>query len=241
MKGKIALHRVSDAKTADKSANGRLAKKRQVTRARLLEAAYSVMSRAGVDAAKIKDITDMADIGFGTFYNYFETKDHLADQVLDCIINDLGRRNDLATADLRLTAPELVMPVSIRLVLREAASAPMWQWWALRPDMLVNQMRDGFKPFGIRDIREGMKLGIFHLDDEDVEAAWGLAVWMMVGGIHDIVVGDRSFESESFVVNSIMRILGVPFDISKRIATSSLPKYSKPKIDWNFRLEKFIS
>ena len=43
-------------------------------RARLLEAPYDVMAEIGVDAAKIKDITDRADVGLGTFYNYFETK-----------------------------------------------------------------------------------------------------------------------------------------------------------------------
>lgn len=215
---------------------GRVAKRRRATRARLLHAAFEVMAEVGVDAAKIKDITDRADVGFGTFYNYFETKDELANQVLDCVINDYGRRNVIATRGLRRSDPALVMPVSMRLVMREAASAPMWQWWALRPDILVDRMRDGFGPFGKRDMQDAIDRKIFRISSEDIDSAWALAVWMMVGGIHDIVVGQRPLESDIFVVNAIMRLMGVDLELAAKISSCDLPKYTAPHIDWTFEL-----
>lgn len=216
---------------------GRLAKKRRITRAKLLKAAYEVMADGGVDAAKIKDITDRADVGFGTFYNYFGTKDELANQVLDCVINDFGQRNIVATKGLRKKDPALVMAISTRLVMRAAMSTPMWQWWALRPDLLVDRMREGFGPFGMRDMRVAIASGGYRLTESDVPPAWALAVWMMVGGIHDVVVGDRPLESECFVVESIMRVMGVSPETAVRISITDLPKYPEPNIDWNFRLE----
>jgi AcrR family transcriptional regulator len=218
------------------AAGSRVAKRRKATRARLLRAAYDVISEVGVDAAKIKDITDRADVGFGTFYNYFQTKDELAGGVLDCVIDDYGRRNVKATKGLRRKDPALVMPISARLVMREAARAPMWQWWALRPDLLVDRMREGFGPFGKRDMMDGVALGIFNLRPEEVDAAWALAVWMMVGGVHDIVAGKREIDSEMFVVNSIMRMLGVEIELADKISSSRLPRYSEPQIDWTFDL-----
>lgn len=215
---------------------GRLAKKRRVTRARLLEAAYRVMSEGGVDAAKIKDITDLADVGFGTFYNYFESKDQLASQVLDCLINDFGRRNIAATRRLAEKDPALVMPVSIRLVLRTVMASSLWQWWAMRPDLLVDRMREGFGPFAMRDIGEAVRQGIFQLDKEDIPSAWALAVWMMVAGIHDVTIGDRPPEIETFVTESIMRLMGVAPADAKRIANTRLPAYPDPAIDWQFDL-----
>ena len=217
---------------------GRNARRRRTTRARLLKAAYEVMSTVGVDAAKLKDITDHADIGFGTIYNYFQSRDELAAQVLDCVISDLGRRNVVATGPLRERDFALVMPVSTRLVLREAMSAPMWQWWALRPDLLATRMCKGFSPFATADMREAMARGIIHLDGDTVETAWTLAVWTMVGGIHDVVVGDAPRESEAFVAEFIMRSWGVSPDIARLICHTELPKSPPPpRIDWAFELK----
>jgi AcrR family transcriptional regulator len=214
----------------------RVVKRKRATRARLLEAAYEVISLSGVDDAKIKDVTDKADIGFGTFYNYFETKDELAAAVLDCVIDDYGRRNVEATRGLRRKNPALVMPVSMKLVMCEATRLPMWQWWAKRPDLLVDRMRKGFGRFGKRDIRDGIGHGFFTLHPDEVDASWELAVWMMAGGIHDIVVGEGTLTSEALVVNRIMRMLGVDAGRADEVSACPLPTYSKPKIDWNFEL-----
>lgn len=222
--------------STNRSMSGRVAKKRMATRAQLLESAYLVMAKSGVDGAKIKDVTEHADVGFGTFYNYFETKDELAAQVLDCLINDYGRRNVIATRELQDSKPELVMPVSMRLVIREAMTVPMWQWWALRPDLLADRMRKGFATFAKRDMLRAMKLGIFNLDRDAIDSAWALAVWMMVAGIHDVVVGDSLPESETFVVESIARVMGVPIELAREISTTPLPKYPQRSIDWNFIL-----
>lgn len=225
-----------DSLTTITRPEGRLAKRRRATRARLLEAAYDVMSRVGVDAAKIKDITDAADVGFGTFYNYFESKDDLAKQVLDCVIDDLGRRNLAATRALRGESEALVIPLSTRLVMREALATPMWEWWALRPEMLVDRMRDGFGRFGRDDIRAAVAAGIVRLDETDIESAWALTTWMMVGGIHDVVVGDRPPDSAVFVVDAIMRMMGLPLEDARRISAAVLPPYPPPDVDWNFAL-----
>ena len=72
------------------------------TRLRLRQAAYELMSAQGVDATTIQQITDAADIGFGTFYNYAPSKEALAQDVLDCMIHNVGERNDLITQQLRL-------------------------------------------------------------------------------------------------------------------------------------------
>ena len=67
------------------------------TRLRLREVAHDLISRQGVDGTTIQQITDAADIGFGTFYNYYATKEALAQDALDCLIHNTGQRNDLIT------------------------------------------------------------------------------------------------------------------------------------------------
>lgn len=214
---------------------GRVERRRRATRARLLEAAYEVMTQSGVDDAKIKDITDRADLGFGTFYNYFETKDQIASQVLDCIINDLARRNRVVTSSI-VTQDHIKVPVSMRIVIREAVSAPMWRWWALRPDLLTDRIRLGFRSYAKDDIDEAVDGGVFLLDKAEIESTWTLAVWMFVGGIHDIVVGDRDADWDVFVVETIMRAMGAPFEVARRISNTELPETPPPQIDWTFSL-----
>ena len=219
---------------------GRQHRRRQRTRVRLLRAAYEVMSERGVDGAKIKDITDRADVGFGTFYNYFETKDEIAVHVLDCVINDIGRRNVEATNSLRQSERRgdqvLVMPTSIRLWMHEAMRTAMWEWWARRPDLLIDRMRRGFGPFGMRDMRDAIAAGVFNIAEHDVESLWGLAVWMMVGGMHDIVIQDYPPETEVVCVESIMRAMGVEPARAHEISSVPLPPFPPEHIDWTFEL-----
>ena len=217
-------------------ARDRISRRRNATRARLLMAAHDILAEVGVDAAKIKDITDRADVGFGTFYNYFETKDQVAREVLDCIIHDCGIRNAAATAYLATSDPAAVMPTSIGLVIREAASTPIWSWWARRPDLLVDRIRDGFADFALEDMRQGIKAGFLDLPLADVDQAWALACWMIAGGIHDIVVGDRSVEGAAFVGEAIVRAWGYDHDTINRVSAIPLPPYGPANIDWSFML-----
>jgi len=47
------------------------------TRDRLFRAALDVFSKKGFADATIEDITNAADVGKGTFFNYFPSKDHI--------------------------------------------------------------------------------------------------------------------------------------------------------------------
>jgi len=217
------------------SGDGRRARNYRATRARLLSAAYDVMSDGGVDSARIKDITDRADIGFGTFYNYFIDKDAVARGVLDCMIHNLGERIEVATAHLRGIDTALQIGAANRLVLRSAMSDPIWRWWALRPDLLFDRMSKGLGPFAIEDVRQSIEAGVSTLALDQIESAWALATWLMVGGIHDVVVGDRPPESETFVAYSIMRMLGSTHEAAQRATSIELPACAPRDIDWTFK------
>ena len=118
----------------------RSARRKLKTRDQLIRAAYQVMSEKGVDETTINEITELADVGFGTFYNYFTSKDDLAAQVLDCVIDDLGNRNDQATSSMKGREPDTVQAISIRLTMHEMMTNPMWRWWFNRSDLLVDRM-----------------------------------------------------------------------------------------------------
>ncbi len=53
----------------------RRARKKEATRRRILEAAFKLFVEQGFDNTTVDQITEEADIGKGTFYNYFTTKE----------------------------------------------------------------------------------------------------------------------------------------------------------------------
>ncbi|MBC7768240.1 MAG: TetR/AcrR family transcriptional regulator [Phycisphaerales bacterium] len=53
------------------------ARKKQATRARLADAAIRLIATRGVDAVTIEDIARSAEVGKGTLYNYYSSKDDI--------------------------------------------------------------------------------------------------------------------------------------------------------------------
>lgn len=233
----IIKSKVKDGGVVAKADSARMTRKKCATRAKLLEAAYNVMARKGIDATTLKEITEEADVGFGTIYNYFSDKDEIAEQVLDCIINDMGRRNDIAAAELKETDPVLVMSISQRLVVREALQDPMWRWWVQRPDLLVDRMRLGFRPFGMRDLQLGVEEGVYSIIGGNSDATWNAFMWTLVGSMRDVVLGDYHSEYKNLVIEANLRILGVPLEKATEMANVPLPEYPEANIDFSFLLE----
>ncbi len=70
----------------------RVARKKQQTRERLLHVALGLFHEKGIYWTKIEDITERADIGKGTFYKYFPTKEALLLTLLQQGLEELTAR-----------------------------------------------------------------------------------------------------------------------------------------------------
>ena len=217
-------------------AGGRVQKRQKETRAKLLAAAHKLMSEQGVGDTTIQQITAEADVGFGTFYSYFGSKDEIAAKVLDCVIHNLGLRNRQANVDANVTDPVAVIANSVRLTAREMMTNPMWRWWLRRTDLMAQRMNVGFRPFGIEDMRVALEDG--HLDPPggDAELGWNFLIWILAGNIFDIVEGNFPPDSETKMAEAVMRVLGVNSDHSHRVAYKELPAYPDLPVDYNFEL-----
>jgi AcrR family transcriptional regulator len=76
----------------------RFARRRARTRDELLRAATRVLASKGLHDTKIADIAAAADVGVGTFYLHFATKDALFDAVVDDTVRRLKQAIDAARA-----------------------------------------------------------------------------------------------------------------------------------------------
>src|SRR5271155_5679618 len=62
---------------AARQSRGRRERRSAETRERLFRAALDLFARKGFSETTVGDITEAADVGKGTFFNYFPSKDHI--------------------------------------------------------------------------------------------------------------------------------------------------------------------
>ena len=82
---------------SDDQPEGRVARRQRRNREALIQAARQIMSEKGVDGATMLEIAEAADVGAGTVYNYFKSKDELAIAVLEEMMHDLAQRIEKVT------------------------------------------------------------------------------------------------------------------------------------------------
>lgn len=70
-----------------------------VTRKKLLDAARAVFAEKGLDLTTIDDITSRADVGKGTFYYHFKTKERLIRSLLKEVMDELAATIQSRCAD----------------------------------------------------------------------------------------------------------------------------------------------
>jgi AcrR family transcriptional regulator len=64
-------------RSLSRNAHGRRQRRSRETRERLFRAALDLFAKKGFTKTTVGDITEAADVGKGTFFNYFPSKDHI--------------------------------------------------------------------------------------------------------------------------------------------------------------------
>ena len=83
--------------------------KRNRTRSVLIDSAIDVFSEKGIEEASIHEITAIAGLANGTFYNHFKDKDELAIASADAIALEIAKQLDVRMNDLDLGVSRVVV------------------------------------------------------------------------------------------------------------------------------------
>src|SRR5208337_5407407 len=75
---------------------GRRERRAAETRIRLFRCALHLFSERGFQNVTVEDITEAADVGKGTFFNYFETKDHVLGVIAEIQLGKVSEAMTLA-------------------------------------------------------------------------------------------------------------------------------------------------
>lgn len=110
------------AQNLRESGPNRFERRREQTRVDLLEAAERVIARKGYHNTRIADIASEADVGLGTFYLHFKTKNEIFIELIDYGAGHL--REELMQAKIGADDPAGKLRITINTILDAAAEAP---------------------------------------------------------------------------------------------------------------------
>jgi AcrR family transcriptional regulator len=113
---------VQSAQNLRESGPNRFERRREKTRVELLEAAERVIARKGYHNTRIADIASEADVGLGTFYLHFKTKNEIFIELIDYGAGHL--REELVEAKVGIHDPAEKLRITINTILDAAAQAP---------------------------------------------------------------------------------------------------------------------
>eukprot|EP00439_Symbiodinium_sp_Y106_P087597 s1_g133.t1 len=197
----------------------RSSRRRAKSRAALIEAARETMSVKGVDATTIADITEAADLGFGTFYNHFKSKDEIVDAAMADMVERLGDEIDELIAPI--DDPFFAQIVAWHQVVNLAVSEPIWGWFVLRSSKTLNMLNEGLTVRFRRDVKKAVAAGDFDVRDIDVVANLvGGGVLSLVNARLSGVINDEQV-SEGLAL--LVTHLGITPEKARKLIAQPIP------------------
>ncbi len=126
---------------------GRRERRRVETRERIVRHALHLFSEHGVSATTIEDITDAADVGKGTFFNYFPSKEHILAHICQL---QMGKIREFAAQAIQSQEPmDRVLGRLALIITEEFARSPALVQSVLVPtfssDSMRQRMADDFR------------------------------------------------------------------------------------------------
>ena len=139
------------------------ARRKRETRGRLLDAALRLMAEKGMEGVAINEITEAADVGFGSFYNHFESKEAIYATLVDNVFEEFANMLDLLAGGL--SDPAEVISVSVRHTVMRARRDPVWGRFLIREGFSARALNRGLGQRLLRDIGNGIAAKRFVVAD----------------------------------------------------------------------------
>lgn len=198
----------------------RLERRKQRTRAALIQAAQALIA-AGKLNVPVLEITQAADVGMGSFYNHFDSKDALFEAAVADVLDSHGALLDQFTASI--DDPAEAFACSFRLTGRLFRRRPQESQILLASGLSLMGSDRGLGPRALRDIAAAVAGGRFTVDDPKLAMAVAAGALLGLGKLlqqeperDDAVAADR-------VAEDLLRLFGLSAEEARQICKRPLP------------------
>ncbi|QYN36952.1 TetR/AcrR family transcriptional regulator [Pseudonocardia sp. DSM 110487] len=210
--------------TAGPGTSSRLERRKAQTRGKLIAAARSMLAEGTAQQASIQEITDAADVGFGSFYNHFATKAELFEAAVTDVLEETGALLDGLGTDTE--DPAVTFARSVRLAARLIRARPEVARILVAHGMPYMDSPEGLGPRALRDIMAGVEAGRFQVTN--MKLALATIAGSLLGTLH-LALTDPAFDNDDAcdqLAEQLLRMLGLTAAEAQELATTPLPVIS---------------
>jgi AcrR family transcriptional regulator len=199
----------------------RLERRKQRTRSALVKAAQQLIAE-GKTNVPVLEITQAADVGMGSFYNHFDSKEQLFEAAVADVLDAHGALLDVLTASIE--DPAETFATSFRLTGRLLRERPRESDILLANGPALLSSDRGLAPRALRDIKAAAAAGRFQI--EDPELALAIAGGALLG-LGVLLRGDPDRDGASAadaMTENVLRLFGLGADEAHAIGQRTLPE-----------------
>jgi AcrR family transcriptional regulator len=202
----------------------RLERRKQRTRAALLKAAQSFIA-AGKLSVPVLEITQAADVGMGSFYNHFSSKDELFEAAVAEVLDTHGALLDELTKGI--DDPAEIFACSFRMTGRFFRLRPLETRILLASGFDLIASERGLAPRALRDINSAVRAGRFDVDDPFLAVAVAGGALLGMGKLISNNPDRDDARTADKVTEDVLRMFGVSADEAADICRRPLPDLAR--------------
>ncbi len=203
--------------TATQPAN-RQSRRKQKTRHKLLEAANQVFLEKGIEDTTVTDITETADMAYGTFYNYFKSVGDVVPVVAEEILENC--KQQIAELQSQQDDPVKRIAISINKLFTSVMSEPAIKWLTQRPNIMADELARVVTDDAFEDIQSGVNSGDFKPPCGG-DTLRTFCTWAFTGVMHEAAINPDKLQQHTQDITLIyLRVLGVDDNKAQTIVKS---------------------
>jgi len=198
----------------------RTERRRQLTRTALVDAVRKLTAEKGVDAVTISEIAEEADVGKGSFYNYFDSKEELLKEAVQSTVFQSGEVIDLMNASA--DDPLDIIATAFATFDQMLRDDPLLGWFIVRISAHDPSIIDTLAQRFSRDVKSGIEAGAFNVPD--VEIATRAVKAALLDFFRHRLLSDVDDEGVIHFIHLMLRMLGADEESAKSAAHAATSK-----------------
>jgi len=195
-------------------------RRRRKNREALITAGYKIIAEKGIDAATMAEIAEVADVGAGTAYNHFASKDELVMAVMEQVMVRLAIHVKAATK--HFDDPAQVFAFGVLSTIQTATTDSRWRWLLRRSEVIADAMFRVLGPYAIHDLERAAKAKRFRF--RDAALVYRMVTHAIVGFCIAACDGKTTHEDTNEAVALLLCLAGMPRKEAEDICKRSWPK-----------------
>src|SRR5712671_1183090 len=193
-------------------------RRRQRTRDTILTAADLVFRRKGIDDTTVNDITEQADVAYGSFYNHFKSIDEIVGALVAASLQRVADRTGSILE--KAERVELLPCVGAGVIMRTLWQDPAIRWLLGRPYVFVDEFHKVATPFMVTFERQAVEAGV--LRPAGGHEYWlRVFPWLLIAELTALADTGKIAEHEERFARVSLRLLGVDDALAPGLITRS--------------------